>query len=853
METQPGKMRGAAAGASDPRSPAGAAMLVEAGDRLACAVEIAALAVWDWDIGSGQVRFNARWSVMLGGEPRESTMTAAAVRACVHPSDLDNLRARIRCMLRSAAGSYDCDHRLRAQGDYIWVRSRGRVVQRSADGRAMRAIGVVSDISDSVAAAESLRKSRGLMLSQQADILQFLQEAACRWGDIGAVLPHVTELTATVLCAERVSLWHYNESGSKIVCADFYENSANLHQSGMERDPADPPTGMKALDPYAAGRDGSRSLERDPDQYFVDDLVAFAPAAMYLPILKAAKQIGVIEITRGDRVPAPAGGWTSEERLFGIMISSLVMLLLEQDSHRRIIADQKRAEKEIKDALTRAKNAARARDDFLATVSHELRTPLNAIIGFNSLMLEKACSAEERARYLGFARDAGKALLLQVNDLLDMAKIEAGSIELESISFDLPRLIERSVDMVRGEAQRRGLEVRTSISAEIAQWIRGDPARLRQVLLNLLSNAVKFTARGSICVGAGLREDRKLEIRVTDTGSGIGPDKLGRIFEKFFQTDVSITREYGGTGLGLAISRSLVSLMGGALSVESMPGRGSTFYVVLPLDPVAAPALPAAVAREARRGRILVVEDQEANSILAKALVEHLGHEVELAQNGFAAIDKLKLRRFDLVLMDLAMPAMGGLEATRRIRELASPMKDVVIVAVSASAYSADIERCKAAGMNDHLAKPVELETLAKMLDRWLVPRGEMPAKAGRSAGAGFDDARVGKLVASIGLPAATNVAAAFRAVLSQRLQLFRAVPPEKPAIKIEAHNLAGIAATLGFAELAEIAREVEHRCERGDPIDELMPELIARCEYAERALPSLLPDEGRFGQRAAS
>ncbi|MBE0620073.1 MAG: response regulator [Burkholderiales bacterium] len=825
---------------------ASVAMLVEAKERLAYAVENASLAVWDWDIRSGQVRFNGLWSTMLGGEPRDSTMTAAQARALVHPADLGDLRARIRSLLRNKSESYDLEHRLRTQGEYLWVRNRGKVVQRGADGGVVRIIGVVTDISKTVAAAESLRKSRGLMLSQQADVLQFLQEAVRQWGDISVVLPQVTELTAKALRAERVSLWHYDESGSKIVCADQYENSTDQHQSGMERDPSDLPTGMKALDPRSGATDDSWSLAKDRNQFFVDDVVAFAPAAMYLPILRSAKQIGVFEIERSDRVSARAEGWTSEERLFGIMISSLVMLLMEQDAHRRIIADLKRAQREIKDALTRAEEAARARDDFLATVSHELRTPLNAIIGFNTLMLEKACSPQESARYLGFARDAGKALLLQVNDLLDMAKIEAGNIELESIGFDLRELIERSVDMVRGDARNRGLEVQTSISAEVARWVRGDPARLRQVLLNLLSNAVKFTARGSIFIGAALRADGKLEIKVADTGTGIPPDRLGKIFEKFFQSDVSITRQYGGTGLGLAISRSLVNLMRGTLSVESMPGSGSTFFVVLPFDPVAAPALPAAAVRKARAGRVLVVEDQAANAILAKALVEHLGHEVESAENGLEAIDKLTRQSFDLVLMDLAMPVMGGLEATRRIRNLANPMKDVVIVAVSASAYAADIERCKAAGMNDHLAKPIELEALTQILDRWLAPIGEMPAKERRSAEAASGDPHIDKLVAAIGLRAVRNVAAAFRSVLPQRLALFRASALEKPAIKVEAHNLAGIAATLGFAQLAEIASEVEHRCETRDPIGELMPELIARCEFAERSLQSLLPGDGR-------
>lgn len=504
------------------------------------------------------------------------------------------------------------------------------------------------------------------------------------------------------------------------------------------------------------------------------------------------------------------------------------------------VTEQWQSEEKLREALEQARSAARARDAFLATVSHELRTPLNAIIGFNSLMLEKDCSAEERRRYLSFARDAGQALLTQVNDLLDMAKIEAGKMELESVDFDLAQLIETSVNVIRSEAQLRGLDVGTDIDAKLGRWARGDPTRLRQILFNLLNNALKFTEQGSIQVSARPVGERMMEISVADSGAGIPADRLEAIFEKFSQADVSITRRFGGTGLGLAICKSLAKLMGGEISVESEPDSGSIFRVTVPLREALAPAAVTAPLRGARTGRILVVEDQEANSVLAKALLEDMGHQVALAANGSEALDRLLQERFDLVLMDLEMPVMGGVEATRRIRAMTNPARNIPVIAMSASVYAADIASCRAAGMVDHIAKPIGREVLIRALDHWL-PERRMRSRNAITQPA--DSPPLGKLIAMVGKDSAVQVAKAFEAALVKRLDLFRAERLDFPAIKIEAHNLAGISTTLGFDQLAETARQVEDHIKHGEPVEELMPHLIARCEAAGQDLRTALAD----------
>ena len=919
--------------------------------RLAYAVESGSLGVWEWDIEAGQVHCDASWFVLLGGERRERSLTEAELAASVHPSDLPGLLAAVTSMLQGKTQTYDVEHRMyTSKGDCIAVRSRGTVVQRGRDGRAQRVVSVVADVGERIASAQAQVKSRALLLSQEADLLQIFNGAVLHWGNACLVLPEITELAAKALSADRVGLWYFGESGNQLVCVDSYETASERHHSGMERDAADLPAGLRRPVPGDAIGNEPRHAAANRDEFFVDELVVAAPGVMYLPILRSGERIGVLGIERAGG----AAGWSTEERFYAVTIGNLIMLQLERDAHREAqttlercdyqlrlitdsvpaliayvnaeekldfhnrafytrfgqteqsaigrslreilgeplyrrtnkrvrlalsgtevsfhssysaldgvrrtdwvrlvphlsdsggvlgvyallidVTDQRRAEEKLKAALHQAESAALGRDAFLATVSHELRTPLNAIIGFNSLMLEKDCSPEERGRYLRFARDAGKALLTQVNDLLDMAKIEAGKIEFESVDFDLHLLIESSANMIRSQAQSRDLHVGTEISGNLCRWVRGDPARLRQILLNLLGNAVKFTEQGSIIVSAQPVGGRMVEIRVADTGVGIPRDKLEAIFEKFNQADVSITRRFGGTGLGLAICRSLARLMGGEITVESTLGRGSIFRVTVPLHAVANPVAAAPPLRGTRTGRILVVEDQEANAILAKTLLEVMGHEVELASNGAEALDKLLQQRFDVVLMDLEMPVMGGLEAARRIRTMANPARNIPVIAMSASAYANDIARCKAAGMNAHVAKPIGREVLTRTLDRWLPERRANP----RRKDASHADSPISKLIAMVGHTAAMQVAVAFEASLVKRLDLFRAERLDLPAIKTEVHNLAGISSTLGFDELSEIARRVESQFGQGRPVEELVPQLIAKCEAAKGVLRTL-------------
>jgi PAS domain S-box-containing protein len=378
----------------------------------------------------------------------------------------------------------------------------------------------------------------------------------------------------------------------------------------------------------------------------------------------------------------------------------------------------------------KAQAAARAKSAFLANMSHEIRTPMNAIIGLTHLMQRDTRDALGQDR-LGKVTDAAHHLLRLINDVLDLSKIDAGKLELEALDFDLDAMVARSCAMVAGAAHAKGLELHVD-SSGLPRQVRGDPTRLSQVLMNLLGNAVKFTERGSVSLRGTLleRDAASLQLRfeVSDTGIGIEPERVGKLFDAFEQSDSSTTRRFGGTGLGLAVTRQLVELMDGAVGVDSTPGVGSTFWVTVRMQPAhqtaaeAVPAQPAASepAHPARLGaRVLLAEDNAINQEVAKELLRAAGCEVDVADNGRRAIEMARAGGYDLILMDVQMPELDGIEASRQIRAM-SGLSRIPIIAMTANAFAEDRAACLAAGMNDHVAKPVHAATLYETLARWL-------------------------------------------------------------------------------------------------------------------------------------
>ena len=391
----------------------------------------------------------------------------------------------------------------------------------------------------------------------------------------------------------------------------------------------------------------------------------------------------------------------------------------------RDVSEQQRAEDELRRAKAAAEAAARAKTDFLATMSHEIRTPLNALIGFSDLLLRGDVTDAERAHYLSLQRDAGRTLLSVVNDVLDFSKIEAGRLEIETLPTDPRDLVEGCRALFVRAAQEKGLDLCVEVSPEVPAWLSADPTRLRQVLLNLLNNAIKFTSSGRVTLSVAVMDAAgrtggtpMLRIVVADTGIGIPPERVGYLFEAFSQLDRSISRRYGGSGLGLAICRRLVEMMGGRIGVDSTPGEGSAFWLEFPLVEAAAPGVESEpqVAPLRRAIRVLLAEDLLANRLLVRRILKDAGCQVDEAPDGVAALAAAQECAYDLILMDVQMPVMDGLEATRRIRALPGAAGRVPIVAVTAHALSEQIQECRAAGMDGHLAKPVESKALLRLV-----------------------------------------------------------------------------------------------------------------------------------------
>ncbi|HEY9017189.1 ATP-binding protein [Thiomicrospira sp.] len=623
--------------------------------------DAAGLGLLDWDLSQDLIRYSDRFYQMCDISPVELGQTKAEFMARVHPQDRVRVDDALFAHLE-ARWPFNVTFRFKtASASFIWMQMTGQASWQAETNQAYRLMGSVRDVSDAKRLEQTVRQ-REVLIEQILDALP-------------------------------ISIYVKDAQG----CFRFYSKQTE-QITGVERNRAIGRTDFEVFPIDLARKfvDDDRQAKQGGELIVSEEQLELMGKTRWLLTGR-----GPIHIQRPDQTP--------EVWILGFALD---------------ITDRREMEQVLEHARQQAESAANAKSEFLSVMSHEIRTPLNAVIGMSGLLLDQTLNTEQR-RQAEMIQRSGQHLLHLINDILDFNKLEAGRVELESEPFDLNQLIHTVIEMVKPSAQAKGIELLVEKPPGLVTYIKGDPARLRQVLLNLLGNAIKFTEKGSVTLKI-MGIDHRMRFEVKDTGIGIAEDKLESLFDAFTQADASTSRKYGGTGLGLSISKKLAQAMGGDIGARSRLGVGSCFWFEVPMEPANRQDLPVESDQPDYLNQhplsILVAEDNPSNQLLIQAILAKLHHQVVLAENGLEVLDQLNKpgAKFDLILMDMQMPEMDGLEATRRIRRHEiSGIACIPIIALTANAMFGDREKVISAGMNDYLSKPIDIDALQKALWRW--------------------------------------------------------------------------------------------------------------------------------------
>ena len=648
------------------------------------AQRIAHIGAWDYEPSTQTLRWSAE-TFRIHGLPLTPTVNVdKAIAAYVETHRPIIEAAFLQCITMGLP--FDVELQLtQADGRIIWVRSIGYA--ETNQGRIVRVSGTIQDIDE--------RKCAEL---------------------------EVTHLLARMSLAAKaagIGIWEHDFASNKLIWDDAMLSIHGIRREEFNHDPA-----------------FLRQWVLVEDQPMLDRLGSAAPANQNefdIEYRIRPPSGGIRYIRNCGRITRDPDGVIL--RSYGVNFDvtservSMLAMLASEDSLRQANASLQATIEEANRLARAAEAATQAKSAFLATISHEIRTPLNGVIGMTNVLADTPLTPDQRD-YLRTIKLSGETLLALINDTLDYSKIEAGRVELERHPFDVITCVEESIDLISGRATEKELKINLRVSPGVPRMIVGDASRLRQILVNLLGNAVKFTERGTVAVVVDAQEITaegcSLRFSVSDTGIGIPNEKLAALFQRFSQLDTSVTRTHGGTGLGLAISKGLAEIMGGTIGVKSDAGVGSVFTLTLPV--VVAPASitpvnPVTPVHHDRPGdsmplTILMAEDNSVNQRVARLTLQRLGYEIEIVVDGGEAIQALQRRDFDVILMDVQMPIMDGLTATRRIRARPEWQERPWIIALTAGAFKEDRVHALDAGMDDFLSKPIRIDLLKEALAR---------------------------------------------------------------------------------------------------------------------------------------
>lgn len=627
------------------------------------AVESAGLALFDWDLSSDLIHYSDSIYKLCNISANELSSSLAGLIERIHPSDRDAFREQVDAHL-SEQWPLSIDFRFRSSsGEYVWLEMTGKSSKALNKTKPLRLMGAFRDISD--------QKRTEQTVYQRESLIEQIFDS----------LP--------------VSIYVKDGHG----CFRFFSKQAEI-LTGVNRNKAIGRTDFEVFSTETAKANVQLdALARQAGTLLVSEEKRQLDG--HLMCLMSGR--GPVSIQNLDQTP------------------SIWILGFELDiTERHHMEEALRMAKDVAEAATKAKS------EFLSVMSHEIRTPLNAVIGTSSLLLDSELN-EEQTDQMQMIKRSGEHLLYLINDILDFNKLDSEQMELEWRAFSLKEQLDIVVSILAPEAKMKGILFNQEMAEDVVNFMWGDEARVRQVLLNLIGNSIKFTEKGSVTlkVKTSLIRPGFSRFEIIDTGIGIDEKNMSKLFSEFMQADTSTTRKYGGTGLGLAICKKLVEAMKGFIGVDSVLGEGSCFWFEIPTPKANPDEIKAENLEqdfdEQQALKILVAEDNLSNQLLIRAVLTKLGHQIVLANNGKEAIDQLQQHAdFDLVLMDMQMPELDGLEATRMIRQhQATVASNIPIIALTANALSGDKERVLEAGMNDYLTKPIDIHALKRALWKW--------------------------------------------------------------------------------------------------------------------------------------